>query len=142
MQTSLLDSCPTLLSHSELPVGSAFRLHGAQWQTMSEIAPSDQPVTIKRGTEPGGFLFRLADSDLSYAELVHPADSERSQLEMQGGAKACRARLSHELFAARLEKGVILRARVFGVFLTRDGDCEAAAEHFAEFMAAEPPLTT
>jgi hypothetical protein len=142
VQTSLLDSCPTVFSSSELPVAGAFRLAGTQWETMTDVTLADQTTTVDHGAGCSGFLFRLADPDLSYAELVHPADAECSRLEVRGGSKECRARLSHELFATRLEKGVILRARVFGVFLERTGDHQAAAEHFAAFLAAELPLTT
>jgi hypothetical protein len=39
-----------------------------------------------------------------------------------------------------LEKGVMLRARVRGVFLPRRQDESLAAECHAAFAAAEPPL--
>jgi hypothetical protein len=138
VQTSLLDSCPTLVSSSELVVGSAFRLQGAGFESTVEIAAAARGTTFDHSAEPGGFLFRL-EHDVSYAELVHPADCERSRVEIDG---AGRARLSHELFPSRLEKGVILRARVLGVLLPRAGDREAAAKHFAAFLAADLPLTT
>ncbi len=50
--------------------------------------------------------------------------------------------LAHQLFAERLEKGVILRARVLGVLVDRDGDLAAAARHYENFVSAAPPLTT
>ena len=51
-------------------------------------------------------------------------------------------RVSHQLFSERLEKGVILRARLRGVFLPRQRDTRVAAACYTAFAAAEPPLAT
>ena len=50
--------------------------------------------------------------------------------------------LSHRLFAERLEKGVILRSRIRGLFVPRDHDTELAQSEYRRFAASEPPLTT
>ena len=89
----------------------------------------------------GCLLFRLPDVDLSYVEMVHPADFQHDELSPGrpgGGA----LRIAHRLFRTSLEKGVILRARVRGVFVNRRDDAEAAAECYAAFAAADPPLGT
>jgi len=39
-----------------------------------------------------------------------------------------------------LEKGVLLRTRVRGAFLRREGDARLAAALYAAFAAADPPL--
>ena len=51
-------------------------------------------------------------------------------------------RIAHRLFRTNLEKGVILRARVRSVFLARRGDTAAAAQCYAAFATADPPLGT
>jgi hypothetical protein len=54
---------------------------------------------------------------------------------------------THLLFAAELtqfglEKGVILRARVRGVFVPRDRDETLVRAAWQAFVQSEPPLTT
>jgi hypothetical protein len=51
-------------------------------------------------------------------------------------------RLRHRLFVSRLEKGVILRARVRGVLVIREDDCSLAAAAYHRFVKSPPPLTT
>jgi hypothetical protein len=72
--------------------------------------------------------------------MVHPADFHRD--EVHALTPEGRVRIEHHLFAQALEKGVLLRARVRGVFLARDGDLQLAAEVYRAFAAAEPPLGT
>jgi hypothetical protein len=61
---------------------------------------------------------------------------------VSAGESGRTTQLRHELFSERLEKGVILRARVRGVVLERADDVRHAAAMFNEFLHAELPLTT
>jgi hypothetical protein len=85
----------------------------------------------------GCIVFRPAGSDLSYVEMVHPLDFRRDEL-LGGGKTPFRVR--HHLFDESLEKGVVLRARLRGVFVPRGNDTRLASEQYAAFRAAEPPL--
>jgi hypothetical protein len=134
VQTNLLDSRPQLVARSTIAAESVWRLDDFGRGTFVEITHDDAGVTS------GGCVFRL-NSELSYAQLVHPADSQATFLQVQR-SETSRYELRHELFAERLEKGVILRARVLGVLLARANDLHDAARHFAEFLAADLPLTT
>jgi hypothetical protein len=58
----------------------------------------------------------------------------------ESGARSLR--LVHHLFPESLEKGVIRRGRVRGWFLPREGDADAAAERYRQWLAEPPPLTT
>ena len=87
---------------------------------------------------PSCTLFRLRETELSYCEMLLPADFHSSQTS-QAPETGC-AVLRHRLFSCPLEKGVILRARLRGVLLARDGDEDVAAACFEEFLAAPPPL--
>jgi hypothetical protein len=138
VETSLLDSSPQLTVNSTLPAHDALCLIDAataEYRAL-ELRPG-QPKTIESGDGAGCLLVRLPGAGLSYAEAVHPSDFLGAELRAQAG----RISLSHQLFAQRLEKGVILRARVGGVFLTRAGDAELAASWYRDFSAAEPPLS-
>ena len=136
VQTSLLDSSPRLATRSLLCVDEAVCLSSA-----------DAAKRIEEG-KSSCYLYRLAETPFSYAEMVHPAQFQESAIEVPAKPNAKhdavpnRLELRHQLFSERLEKGVILRARVLGVFLDRQGDSEAAARHYQAFLAAEPPLTT
>jgi hypothetical protein len=84
------------------------------------------------------FIFRLAGSQSSYVEMVHPADFNESMLRRSPSGET---ELSHRLFAGRLEKGVILRSRIRAIFVPRDSDAALARACYADFAAAEPVLT-
>jgi hypothetical protein len=134
VQTSLLDSSPRLATRSMIGGDEALCLS----------APDGAPQCDTGRTSC--HLYRLAETPFSYVEMVHPAQSLESAIELPGsagaGAASKRLELRHQLFLERLEKGVILRARVLGVFLDRREDQSAAERHYAAFLAAEPPLTT
>ena len=136
VRTPLLDSHPELVVQSVVPSGEVLRLlPAADWAALAA------PATVAPPSGAGCLLFRIPDSDLTYVEMVHPADFQHDELgwDASGGDMLC---LAHRLFGANLEKGVILRARVRGVFLARQGDMAAAAQCYAAFAAADPPLGT
>ena len=85
----------------------------------------------------GCIVFRPTGSDLSYVEMVHPLDFRRDELA-GGGDTPFRVR--HHLFDDWLEKGVVLRARLRGVFVPRGNDTQLASEQYSAFREAEPPL--
>jgi len=143
VQTSLLDSCPTVTARSELIASEAFQLvnleRGAFNSLLSKPEHSHGSDSARL---PQCYLFRLSSGRYSYAEMVHPADAHESDWDGWLQGQGFRLQLSHRLFPDRLEKGVILRARVLGVLLDRDGDQEAAVQHYAAFLNEELPLTT
>ena len=78
----------------------------------------------------------------SLAVMVHPADLGRQELTAEAATPATR-HLRHRLFRTEsLEKGVILRERTRVWFLPASVDRAALAAYFAEFAAADPPLST
>jgi hypothetical protein len=92
---------------------------------------------LNAGKTPGCFLVRTRDSNQSYVEMVHPIDYQQS--EASSGER--QAQIVHRLFAQRLEKGVILRARIRGAVIACERDEATAIAGFQCFSAAEPPLT-
>lgn len=83
-------------------------------------------------------LFRLDNTDYSYLEMLLPADFHSSQVSHDPGTG--HGTLRHRLFSCSLEKGVILRAKLRGLLLPREGDEAAAAKFVDEFLASPPPL--
>lgn len=102
------------------------------------------PVSTQTGrtasSPVGCFIVRTAGSSLSYVEMVHPTDYQQSDVLTGDGAPP-RVQLAHTLFSQRLEKGVILRARVRCALVERKHDEAAAIAGYRHFSAAEPPLT-
>ncbi len=99
------------------------------------------PAAIGPDSGTGCLLFRLPGGDLSYAEMVHPADFQYDEFQ-PGESRGNVVCIAHRLFRTNLEKGVILRARVRGIFLKRPDDTQIAARCYAAFAGADPPLGT
>ncbi|HMP59336.1 MAG TPA: hypothetical protein PKD86_08275, partial [Gemmatales bacterium] len=74
------------------------------------------------------------DVEGSYVEMVHPHDGIGIETDGKGGFR-------YRLFGHDLEKGVILRGRLRGLVLPRDGDEDAARAAYAEFIKEPPNLS-
>jgi hypothetical protein len=140
MQTSFLDSDPTLVSLSQCD-GDAF------WVTRTDDDVTVSPIGNDSATdsdwespsgERGFFLFRLHGCDVSYAEMILPADYQGARVALTSGC----ARLTYQLFPESLEKGVIRRGRIRSLFLPRQHDAQAAWAVYEDLCADQPPLTT
>jgi hypothetical protein len=142
VRTDLLDSRPELGVQSVLPACEIVRLTARDPIAGEALPhPENAPAAFGRENGLGCLLFRPPGHDLSYAEMVHPADFQRDELHC-GAPGSREVRVVHQLFSMSLEKGVILRARVRGVFVPRRDDARIAAECYAAFAAADPPLGT
>jgi hypothetical protein len=83
----------------------------------------------------------VADGDRLYAEMVHPQDVSRRIRE--GGRTLARARTTrYGLFGYDLERGVVLRGRLRGIWLSSPSAKEEAFRHMEQFLAEPPPLST
>ncbi len=138
VRTPLWDSRPELSVETVFPPAELIRLADAGNGGFEPLG-TRQASAIGRDGRPGCFVFRPRDVDLSYAEMVHPADFVEARLDSPT-EPAVAVRLRHRLFPEPLEKGVIRRARVCGVFLRRSDDAHIAADCYARFATAEPPL--
>jgi hypothetical protein len=121
VNTSLLDSDPQVAVRSEISTSNSI--------VQLQVAPAPEASAV---------LVRLGNGKRSYVELVHPADACRSWIDTQ---TANSAQINHLLFQQRLEKGVILRARIRAAIIASDHDEQLAAELYQHFATSEPPLT-
>lgn len=137
VRTPLLESRPTLTLASKLPAGEIRRLRDAA--SGAFIALAKEAVMREPADGPSCTLFRWPDGPLSYAEMIYPPDFQRDELAPRANGGVA---LRHELFGSSLEKGVILRCWLRGVFVPRESDEEAAAACYRKFSAAEPWLGT
>lgn len=131
-----------LEARSKLPASEVLRpaaADPADWRPI--CVPPGGSLAIDAAEGPGGVLFRLAGVDLSYAEMVYPADFRRDTLTGSKEAEGT-AELSHPLCCGPLEKGVMLRSRLQGALLPRADDVRLAAECYRAFAASHPVLST
>jgi hypothetical protein len=138
-QTSLLDTDPQLTSTSQLPAGAAYRLVESDSIGLVPLNPDDGNETVLTpDAAPGAVLFRPADAHWSYCEMVHPTDFTSTILKRRDDE----LQLSSPLFVQEhLEKGVIRRARLRGLFLPRHDDVRGLVDSYRAFAASELPLT-
>jgi hypothetical protein len=140
VQTSLLDSDPTLHVRSQVTAGELLNIKSYDPPAARADTPrgSDNFVVKYEGRGPACWLLRLSSDELTYAEMVHPSDFVASSFqEISPGL----IEHSTRLFRGPLEKGVILRSRLRGVLLPRSDDVALAAACYREFTASQPPLT-
>lgn len=138
-QTHLLDSRPTLTTQSVLPEGNVLGFSGDAAQPLREIEIGFSGKTEFSAAQPMPlFLFQPQGTDYSYLEMVQPSDYAGASLERRGDT----LRLVNQLFPERLEKGVIRRARLCGVFLPRANDVANAIAAYQAFINEPLPLTT
>ena len=138
VRTPLLESRPTLTLASTVTAEEVWRLTDATSGTFVAVPRSDAQRMLPVDG-PSCVLFRLPGGRLSYAEMVYPPDFQRDELTLHDPKSVA---LRHEVFGPSLEKGVILRCRLRGVFVSRRGDQQAAAACYRRFAAAEPFLGT
>lgn len=74
----------------------------------------------------------------TYVEFVHPDDASRRIHEGRSPHTATR----YGLFGYDLERGVVLRGRLRGLWLPKDRAFTESAEAYRAFLDEPPPLTT
>ncbi len=119
-QTSKLYSDPTLLIASRMPA-------------------IGEPRLVAAMGDSGPIMLRLNPPAWSFAQAVHPSDFDQASAALDGDG---RGEIRHQLFAPGLEKGVIRRGRLRGIFVPREQDELLVDESYAEFVKQELPLTT
>ena len=141
-QTSAYGVCPEFRVESQIRATEIWRLIDAATEKFERVDPTlALSDGAEFGTSPTLFVVRPPDTKWSYAEMIHPADFASARISFSASNSET-VWLSYPLFTGQLEKGVILRARVKGVLLPRDGDHAAACAAFQEFANSAPPLTT
>lgn len=71
-----------------------------------------------------------------YLEMIHPDDGTRRNVDGDRGA------IRYALLGHDLERGVIVRGRLRGVWLAERPDAEEVARHLEAFLREPPPLGT
>ena len=105
--------------------------------TLPVPLPSSGPI-LPRVISPPGF-----DADTYYVEMVQPNDwARRIRDEPPGEPSGHHSSLTmrYGLFGHDLEKGVVLRARLRGLWIRSQTPVATARALFEEFLREPPPL--
>ena len=107
------------------------------WISLNELPEVREPTLSASGNETRMILCRFPEQQLSYVEMTHPAEPSLAILPS--------TEQTTTLWGSRtpdrpLEKGVILRRRVRGMFLPLEKDTVLAGKAYAQFRALDPPL--
>jgi hypothetical protein len=99
---------------------------------LTTLPPRESAFVIPRLVPDGNHL---------YVEMVHPEDVSRRIRE--GGPSLARSPTTrYGLFGYDLERGVVLRGRLRGIWLESETAKEDAFARMDHFLAEPPPLTT
>jgi hypothetical protein len=143
VNTSLLDNNPQSRVSSRITaIAKIFELAAdtagkSTFQEVDLAKSGSEAGRINRTSGTGSFVARIGTSEFSFVQMVHPVDFGGAILDVNPQSLA----ISHQLFQQRLEKGVILRARVRAAVLRRRDDLWTAQAAYERFANAEPPLT-
>jgi len=141
-QTQQLDSDPRVTISSTLGKSEWF----------SSVIPGEargfQPAIFDRSgacqfdTAPDGtaILARVAPIGCSYGHIIPGSDRIAARVVRDPAHQT--VTITGEFFDARLEKGVLRRARSWGLLMPRSLDTQHMADRWARVRDAAPPLTT
>lgn len=146
VQTDLLDSQPVLFVRSELGPGRLQVLGptGSGAAKLNAVSDSATDNRTEWCPSPPACMFVPANAKLAYLEMPFPLDTRRTTVgrlsTLSGSAPSWV--VEHELMREFLEKGVIRRCRLRGMFVPI-GDATSAKVTAAveQFRASAPPLT-
>jgi len=134
VQTQVLDAEPRMTALSAVRASEFLYLEDEAAGRFAALEPgTDLPPSA------ACLLVRLADSPLSYVEMVHPRDFNPGHLSVAQSGENWTIR--HTLIACRMEKGVIIRVRLRGGIVPRSRDVDAAAGLYEAFSHAALPLS-
>ncbi len=136
VRTSLLNSRPAMAVRSRVPAEEILVFADPDGDRLepvnagrSYVVESSLPV-----------VYRLPGGRFSYLEAAYPGQLHR--LEASVSPPGDLAEVRHPLFFESLEKGVILRAWLRGVFAARRADLAVARSVYKSLAAEPPPLAS
>lgn len=141
VQTRRLSVNPEIQVGSRLTCRS-LQLGGALPHTPNNIAATDLSSPLKLTSDEARvvcLVFREVSTGISYCEMLHPLDVHETNISpIPDQPSMCES--SHRLFVRRLEKGVILRARLRCVLCSTQFVEQISTHQYERLSASEPPL--
>ncbi len=135
VQTPLLDFPPQVATQSVLRTAAELKMLPCAAATWSDPTSAASPLS------PGGMALAIelsaGDRPWQYVEMIHAEDAQSASAEQCDGVW----RIQQELFEPGLEKGVIRRVRVRGLFYAGTLDQALVERAYRTFHGASLPLT-
>jgi hypothetical protein len=139
VQTHLLETWPRISIESRLHAAEALIVSTQVSDNAGTNVLSHGEHVFNPAASPGCIVFRFAGADFSYAEIIPPGDYRELRVSWSANG-FCHTAWS--LFADFLEKGVIWRARLQSLLLSRNNDVALARACCREIDQRPLPLTT
>ena len=143
LEASLLMQLPKWRTISRVSMRPVYGFGGEVSQTWQALSTSSTPEGEKSSPEEADcrmILCRFPGQDLSYVEMIHPRDPALSIFTDPKPGSEETICWGMQMAGDYLEKGVILRRRVRGVFLPAEQDEILAQEAYQQFLDLAPPL--
>jgi hypothetical protein len=141
MQTQRLDADPQLMIRSLISSSEIYALKNNANPTWEPIPVPEDALEFSSDHYCGAFAAKLADTDITFAQILDPADFTNCRL-IRMTEDADQFAISQPVFCTSLEKGVIRRGRVTALFMLGEGALEVAARFFDWYRRSPPQLTT
>ena len=146
-QTETRDIDPSVCASCDVP-GATWLCHENRESPEESSKYCFRPVSMEHPfrvpipVPPGGcaLLARLADSEWTFGQILLPSDLTRA--ELIGNRSDRTSRICLELFADRLEKGVLRRVRASTILVDRRRDESVIGDYLRQMARTAPPLTT
>ena len=138
-ETDLLRADPSITTVSRLPQSDVLHLVATDIGKTDTVTPSEVQFALSPGDGSGCIIVRLPDTDISYVEMVHPSDF--LEVELSRDARGSAHFLKRTLICRSMEKGVIVRSRLRGLFIERADDVATAIIAYRRFCESSAPLT-
>lgn len=135
VQTPLLDCLPQVATHSLMRSAAELKMLPCSAGATLDPKSAASPLS------PGGMALAIelsaGDRTWQYVEMIHAEDAQSASAEQGPGTW----RVQQDLFEPGLEKGVIRRVRVRGLFYPGELDQALVERAYHAFHGAALPLT-
>lgn len=140
VQVILSTQTDQLASEPESSVVSVFRQADVFSVNAENLQPIERSNAAQRDPDFCTFLIRPHSiPEWSFVQIISPTDLSDSFVRNTADGNL---EIGFHLFRHELEKGVIRRGQVCGVFLPRHNDQQSATEIYEQLRDWRPPLTT
>lgn len=140
MQTQRLDADPELVIRSEFPSDGIHALVNRRLVEWEPLPLPEDAIELSVDHYCGAVITKISGTDIYYAQILDPSDFAGGRVLQSSKGKGHYA-VTLPVFGSTLEKGVIRRGRVSGIFF-RGADALDDAARFYEWYRNSPPLLT
>lgn len=124
---------------SRLGVGDVEEMSGLDSAALARLREADVTLPIRTDAPFPPLLAKVGQADGAssyYLEMIHPDDATRREVGRASGE------VRYALFGHDLERGVVVRGRLRGIWFDRRPDEAEVSHRLEQFLREPPPLGT